>query len=178
MRNFVFVLAMLGISVAQAATVTVDFDEFTENNMHSPIVSDGYSFDSRAGFEPIGGIAPCPICTLTISNVAGDPFSLLSLGLWNVELFGTGDAVVTVTGNYAVGGQVSIDLLLPASIQTDFSFDSAWSGLQSATFSAASTGSAVGYDNVVLSAVPIPAAVWLFGSALAGLGWMRRKQTG
>jgi len=26
-------------------------------------------------------------------------------------------------------------------------------------------------------AVPIPAAVWLFGSALAGLGWMRRKQT-
>ena len=27
-----------------------------------------------------------------------------------------------------------------------------------------------------VSAVPIPAAVWLFGSALAGLGWMRRKQ--
>ena len=25
--------------------------------------------------------------------------------------------------------------------------------------------------------VPIPAAVWLFGSALAGLGWMRRKKT-
>ncbi len=24
---------------------------------------------------------------------------------------------------------------------------------------------------------PIPAAVWLFGSALAGLGWMSRKQT-
>ena len=28
-----------------------------------------------------------------------------------------------------------------------------------------------------LTAVPIPAAVWLFGSALAGLGWMRRRQT-
>jgi hypothetical protein len=27
-----------------------------------------------------------------------------------------------------------------------------------------------------LPPVPIPAAVWLFGSALAGLGWMRRKQ--
>jgi hypothetical protein len=25
--------------------------------------------------------------------------------------------------------------------------------------------------------VPIPAAVWLFGSALAGLGWLRRKPT-
>ena len=27
------------------------------------------------------------------------------------------------------------------------------------------------------TAVPVPAAVWLFGSALAGLGWFRRKQT-
>ena len=27
------------------------------------------------------------------------------------------------------------------------------------------------------SVVPLPAAVWLFGSALAGLGWLRRKQT-
>jgi hypothetical protein len=26
-------------------------------------------------------------------------------------------------------------------------------------------------------AVPIPAAIWLFGSALAGLGWMRRRKT-
>jgi hypothetical protein len=28
-----------------------------------------------------------------------------------------------------------------------------------------------------VSAVPIPAAAWLFGSALAGLGWLRRKPT-
>jgi hypothetical protein len=27
-----------------------------------------------------------------------------------------------------------------------------------------------------VSAVPVPAAVWLFGSALAGLGFMRRRQ--
>jgi hypothetical protein len=30
-------------------------------------------------------------------------------------------------------------------------------------------------DNVVVNAVPIPAAAWLFGSALAALGWLRRK---
>ena len=32
-------------------------------------------------------------------------------------------------------------------------------------------------DSITLNVIPIPAAVWLFGSALAGLGWMRRKQT-
>jgi len=35
-------------------------------------------------------------------------------------------------------------------------------------------------DNVLYgqgNVVPIPAAVWLFGSALAGLGWLRRQQT-
>jgi hypothetical protein len=28
-----------------------------------------------------------------------------------------------------------------------------------------------------VTSVPVPAAAWLFGSALAGLGWIRRKQT-
>jgi len=30
--------------------------------------------------------------------------------------------------------------------------------------------------SVVASVVPVPAAFWLFGSALVGLGWLRRKQ--
>ena len=28
-----------------------------------------------------------------------------------------------------------------------------------------------------ITAVPVPAAMWLFGSALGGLGWMRRRKT-
>jgi hypothetical protein len=46
-----------------------------------------------------------------------------------------------------------------------------------------SWGSGTSYDTgqgnwnlVQFSVVPIPASVWLFGSALAGLGWIRRKQ--
>jgi hypothetical protein len=42
-------------------------------------------------------------------------------------------------------------------------------------------GGKIGFYTIQITAnhahvVPIPAAVWLFGSALAGLGWMRRKQ--
>jgi hypothetical protein len=36
---------------------------------------------------------------------------------------------------------------------------------------------AVGFDNLVANTVPIPAAVWLFGSGLGLLGWFRRRQT-
>jgi hypothetical protein len=42
---------------------------------------------------------------------------------------------------------------------------------------AGTTFSHMGSALVSTSAVPIPAAVWLFGSALAGLGWFRRRQT-
>lgn len=38
-------------------------------------------------------------------------------------------------------------------------------------------GSGVFYDNISFAQVPVPAAVWLFGSALGLLGWMRRKTT-
>jgi hypothetical protein len=57
-------------------------------------------------------------------------------------------------------------------------FDTSWSNLSSVDISF-SVGSAfeVGVlDNIAVSTVPVPAAVWLFGSALMGLGWFRRKQ--
>ena len=37
------------------------------------------------------------------------------------------------------------------------------------------SGDAVLFDDLSYSVVPIPAAVWLFGSSLGLLGWLRRK---
>jgi len=65
---------------------------------------------------------------------------------------------------YDVGGWTTYNTTFTAdSLTTDISF----------LFETA--GGVWQIDNVRV--VPIPAAVWLFGSALAGLGWMRRKQT-
>jgi hypothetical protein len=57
-----------------------------------------------------------------------------------------------------------------------------WLNLRKLTFVAGGNPFGVGsataeIDNIVVSAVPIPAAMWLFGSALAGLGWLKRKQS-
>ena len=54
----------------------------------------------------------------------------------------------------------------------------ALTGTNSLTFSAFGTDDSLGgnIDNVSLSAVPLPAAAWLFGSALLGFGAVRRKQ--
>jgi hypothetical protein len=53
------------------------------------------------------------------------------------------------------------------------------SGFNSASnYSHENSAWAVRDGDVAASVVPIPAAVWLFGSGLGLLGWMRRKQTG
>jgi len=51
------------------------------------------------------------------------------------------------------------------------------------TFALSGTELFSGYDiyqrsliSGYITAVPVPAALWLFGSALAGLGWIRRQQ--
>ena len=40
---------------------------------------------------------------------------------------------------------------------------------------ASTSGATIAIDNFGAQVVPVPAAVWLFGSALGLLGWMRRK---
>lgn len=49
-----------------------------------------------------------------------------------------------------------------------------WNGTTLVFSNTKSAGSGLAFD-ITFTAVPIPATVWLFGSALGLLGWMRRK---
>ena len=92
--------------------------------------------------------------------------------------FDSSDANLTVTGYYSGGGQVTQSVFVPVGppLFTTVSFDSSWSNLTLVEFGVSDVVSGIVLDNVAVNVVPIPAAAWLFGSALLGLGWFRRKQ--
>jgi hypothetical protein len=83
---------------------------------------------------------------------------------------------LTLTGTLGGGGTVETTLSV-ASSPVNYLLGSAWDGLTSVSFSSDNPVSATILQTMNADVVPIPAAVWLFGSALAGLGWMKRKQT-
>jgi len=179
MKLGIGVLGLLLSGATQAATVTIDFEEFAEGFYDHPLSSQGYSFTSgddlfvwlqtftdRALFHG-------PTATMTVANEAAVPFALHSFD-YRTGLAGLSS--VTITGFYAAGGTISTTLDADETFDT-YLFDAAWAGLDSFVIGATSTGTPAGIDNLVVSAIPVPAAVWLFGSALAGLGWLRRRQT-
>jgi hypothetical protein len=108
-----------------------------------------------------------------IGSPDGNPF-LSSLGSVYLSGYDSGDSLVASLALSPIDGQ---------NIQTAV-FDASWTNLAYVTVSSQSYSdccalgeSTVAIDNLTATVVPIPAAVWLFGSALAGLGWMRQRQT-
>jgi len=97
-------------------------------------------------------------------------FSLVKTGsTWNIRTFDTGFSYQ----NFLVLANVSESL--NGNGELLLSGDLKWTGLW-ASLVHANTSAVVGTFNLAPSAVPVPAAVWLFGSAMAGLmGFARRK---
>jgi hypothetical protein len=194
MRNLIAIIFLFSVaSSVQAASVVLDFEDLPTGGFNSPLTSKGFIINPTPAFiDPaivddfsVSGtgneLGLCGNCTdgtlgFSLSTSSGVLFEIDSFDLrYTSEVFDG-----TVTGYLDGGGTVS-QLVSSAGI---INFDSTWMNMtsidivfQGDSFAGQPAIQIISVDNVYLQAVPVPAAVWLFGSALAGLGWMRRKQT-
>ncbi|MEJ2140292.1 MAG: VPLPA-CTERM sorting domain-containing protein [Gammaproteobacteria bacterium] len=187
MRSSVLVMLLILSGMAQASTL-IDFDSQSLGPVES-LVIDGFKFTPSSGleiiqespgdnalfyeasgsFDSFGAAGPL---FFVMQTVSGDPFAF-----YGADIVGTSLAASSFFGatGYTVGGGIAA-----GSVGTGD-----WLNLQSITFEVSSCCGDPYYietlsltvDNINASVVPIPAAVWLFGSALVGLGWVRRMQS-
>lgn len=178
---------------AQATAVTIDFEEFNVGDSAPsafvPLVSQGfdiwsYENPSPAPMSVINGTNGTNALGGSISGPGQDSFGYAvqieiersdggAFAIHSFDLFADVDPEgwTQIRGYLAAGGIANLGTPVGTGD---------WLLLDKIEFRAEGNGFGFGYasleiDNIVVSAVPVPAAVWLFGSALAGLGWMRRK---
>ena len=176
-----FSMLALSAITANATTVLIDFNDVTPQyvspgNLYG-VETKGFTFDAttiyasppEAGVDS-GGIWASADCfawgggcgsEIVMEAVSGSAFSIHSIGSWEGAFSGT-----------LLGGG-SADLSSPVGTGD-------WLSLETFRVSNICPSTPCGYwnaslDDVTASVVPIPAAAWLFGSALAGLGWVRRR---
>lgn len=110
--------------------------------------------------------------TLTLTNDAGNPFFLQSLDASSLT---NATGTLTVSGSYVGGGTFTQVLNLTSALTT---YNAASPGALSSldiSFDGSADFPPFDLDNIVVNAIPIPAAVWLFASGLGALGWFRRR---
>ena len=157
-------------SVTLTLTVAGTVGDATVSAVYFNLVDDSISL----GIVESGGTGPLANGITSGSNIASADGS----GLYDIYIdLPPPDTSPGPGTDYFEAGETLVYTITGAGITVD-SFN-AWSEdidttgpfIASAKFQ--STGTGVQSDWV--GVVPIPAAVWLFGSALGALGWMRRK---
>jgi hypothetical protein len=166
------------------SAITIDFESLTPGDVTGPDVY-GYSIFSTDGFDFLvkGGLGNGggnqyaaaissgnfhePAASVNFSRTDNNAFALLDLDLLQCN----GSGTCTIWGLINGGGSINTTDVNSLGVGD-------WLNLTGVEVFGSQTIHSLDVDNIVVgAAVPIPAAVWLFGSALAGLGWIRRKQT-
>jgi hypothetical protein len=189
MRSIFGIAVLVLAGNVHAAIVTLDFEDLALGT--SPAISNGFIVD---GFS--GGLEPVPAGFVddrgagnhaVFGVVGGGPefgFTNLSLratddspfALYQFDFGGTGTAgLYTVTGHTTSGADITWFTGDPSPFGSGD-----WLSLEFVSFygiDPVGFGGALWVDNIQVQAVPVPAAVWLFGSGLGLLGWIRRRKT-
>jgi hypothetical protein len=189
MRIGVATALLLIVSTSQATATTIDFEQFTGSvttfDYAAPEVAlnDGYVMSSDGddvrwmdeNFGPSSTIEILLDGIVTFSKSDGSAFNLEG---FDYAFSADGEWSLTLSGVKSGGSNVSLELILTEinGQYNNYSATSLFTDIVS--FSIENSGSTPqgAIDNIVVTTVPIPAGVWLFGSALTGLGWIRRKQ--
>ena len=171
MRTLLMMLAMAAASTTHAATVTTDVCPLRSQLVCVQSVSDldieGTRYNVEFVFGSFDSIyasgTETPFTDLTSAFVAGQALAaeLNTTAARRVD-YGGGAEIAFFQVPFIVSGDIGYS-------RWGFGVD-AW---ENRNPGALDSGTAAPYA-VFSTVVPIPAAVWLFGSALFGLGWFRR----
>ena len=197
MKNVFVMLLVLATGNAFAGAVTIDFEDTLPTYWGlSSYSEDGFSVNSNVASGTLiddnntvranlgifsGGTNSQTMVwgqngsasTLTLSGDSGEIFDLLAL---DASSFYNASGVLTLTGTLSAGGTVVQNLTLNSSLATYLI--SGMNGLSSLdiSFDGASVSAPYDIDNIQMNVVPVPAAIWLLGSALGFLAIGRRRK--
>jgi hypothetical protein len=176
---------------SHVSAATIDFEgvvgpgQYLDLPVFAPYIEDNFALSQagyQAGFFGSGFFqnesSVVGWCTLFCDG-GPNSISLEHEGhsLFNLERLEAGDlstaGFLLVEGYLAGGGLLSASIAVDALSTSAYQFSPDWVNLQSVTFSALDSN--VWIDNIAVTAVPVPAAAWLFGSALAAIGFARRR---
>jgi hypothetical protein len=191
-KIFQALLIFLASASAHSGTVTVDFEGVADGPVPASFNTQGYTFISKNS-EGIGVVDDLIVpydqslfFCMDCQDPAGFDMHATNNALFSLYSFDMGflqqdPMPLTITGTYADNSEISITYNSITGLLDTIAMDAQWQDLKSVSFAVdTSTNYAFNvpvFDNIVVTNVPVPAAVWLFGSALAGLGWFRRRQT-
>ncbi len=188
----ILITAFLLFGISAQASV-INFEEFAPVARFTPVGVDTLNVDpgfvlnkSGSGFflwdSTVGsGNASSDVqiivqdgSAVSFSQESGGAFDLVSFDM----LFAAGntDADMLLQGERGDGSVIDLQILGSDSegeVWETVLLLGQLTNLTSITFTNFSRP--IQLDNIVVQAVPIPAAVWLFGTSLGLLGWLRRK---
>jgi hypothetical protein len=183
-RSFVFTALLLAVSsAASAATVEVrieqtgiavgsfsqDFPDIQSYSLGNDFAFFGTRFSLGEAMGAIESVAETVSGGCAASDFDG--FTAGSIAVFNptTSVCYYSDVVINAANAGAVGAIMLTSLDSVSGVSAGFAAQ--------VSIPAVVVSAPLGSSLLAAVAVPIPAAVWLFGSALAGLGWLRRKQT-